>query len=112
MSIPRVFRSREFIAFSKELFRITSSIRSVLVALTILIGAGGVLLQQVESLSFWDGQYLAFVTALTIGYGDVTPDSAMGKVACIALGVIGMIAMGLVVGAASVALRNAVGAKE
>lgn len=109
MKLPRIFRSEEFVAFSKELFRIASSIRAVLLALTLLLVAGGMLLQRVESLGFWGGQYLAFVTALTIGYGDVTPESPVGKVTCIALGIIGMIVMGLVVGAASVALRHAAG---
>ena len=56
-------------------------------------------------------QYLAFVTALTIGYGDLSPESAPGKFVCIALGIIGMIWVGLIVGVASVAVRRTVETK-
>lgn len=107
-TLLRLFRLREFLAFAREFFVIASRIRSVLIALVLLIGLGGWLLTKVESLPFWDGQYLAFVTALTIGYGDLSPGTFLGKVVCIALGVIGMIWIGMVVGVASVALKKTV----
>ena len=112
MKIPRVFGSEEFIGFCKGWLGIAASVRAVLVALLLLIVAGGWLLYRVESMSFWDGQYLAFVTALTIGYGDITPDTPLGKVTSIVLGVIGMVVMGLVVGIASVALRQVMERKK
>ncbi len=99
---------REFSLFTREFFHLAVQVRGVLFALILLIGLGGWGLAKTESFSFWEGQYLAFISALTIGYGDFTPDSSPGRVICVALGVVGMIWIGLVVGIASVALRRAV----
>ena len=104
----RVFRTRPFLRFSREFFRIASEIRSVLISLILLIALGGWALSKLESLDFRDGQYLAFVTALTIGYGDLSPESYPGKLICILLGVVGMVWIGLIVGVASVAVGSIV----
>ena len=107
-TLRRIFRVRDFLQFCREFFQIASRIRGVLFTLILLIAAGGWLLARLESIPFWDGQYLAFVTALTIGYGDVSPTLPLPKVICILLGVIGMIWVGLIVGVASVAVRRTV----
>jgi voltage-gated potassium channel len=112
MKFLNLIRLREFQSFTREFFLIVSKIRSVLVVLIVLIAIGGWVLARVESLEFWDGQYLAFVTALTIGYGDLFPSAPLGKIICIALGLIGMIWVGLIVGIASVAVRRAVGSEH
>ena len=112
MKIPYIFCSEEFIGFCKGFLGIVALVRAVLVALLLLIAAGGWLLHRVEALGFWAGQYLGFVTALTIGYGDITPATPVGKITSIVLGVIGMVAMGLVVGIASVALREVIEKKR
>ena len=112
MKISPIFGSEEFIGFFKGCLGIAASVRTVLAALLLMIVAGGWLLYRVESMNFWDGQYLAFVTALTIGYGDISPATPVGKVTSIVLGVIGMVAMGLVVGIASAALREVIEKKR
>lgn len=99
-------RIREFLVFSRELLRIASEIRGVLITLFLLIVIGGCVFSRVEPMNFWNGQYLAFVTALTIGYGDLAPHTPAGRLTSIVLGLIGMVAVGLVVGAASVAVRR------
>lgn len=106
--INRVFRTEQFLKFSREFFRIAWEIRSVLVSLIVLISLSGCALSGLESLDFRDGQYLAFVTALTIGYGDLSPESYPGKLICILIGVVGMVCMGLIVGVASVAVGSTI----
>ena len=108
MSLHHHFRFREFLVFSREFIRLVSQVRGVLMTLVLLIAGGGWLLGRWESLPFWEGQYLAFVTALTIGYGDVTPSEPLSRLLCIALGIVGMVWIGLVVGSASVALRRTI----
>lgn len=103
-----ILRSTEFLEFCRQFSRIISMMRSVLGALLLKIVIGGWILHLVEKLGFWDAQYLAFVTALTIGYGDLSPSNPLGRITCILLGIVGMILMGLIVGAASVALRRTV----
>jgi voltage-gated potassium channel len=106
MKLFKLIRFDELQSFTRESFRIFSKIRSVLLILVVLIAIGGLALARVESLEFWDGQYLAFVTALTIGYGDLIPQDPLGKIICILLGFIGMIWVGLIVGVASVAVKR------
>ena len=112
MATLPVLRLQEFRRFSREFGRVVSDVRSVLFSLILLIVLGGVVLFVVEELTFWEGQYLAFVTSLTIGYGDLSPSAPVGRVVCIVLGVVGMVWMGLVVGLASVALRRTVDAEQ
>ncbi|QQC66004.1 potassium channel family protein [Paraburkholderia ginsengisoli] len=44
--------------------------------------------------------YFCAITALTIGYGDVVPTSAFGRIDAILLGLVGMVFTGLIVAAA------------
>ncbi|MDH6148047.1 MULTISPECIES: potassium channel family protein [Paraburkholderia] len=44
--------------------------------------------------------YLCAITALTIGYGDVVPTSAFGRIDAACLGLIGVVFTGLIVAAA------------
>lgn len=54
----------------------------------------------------WQSLYLAAATALTIGYGDLAPVTIWGRVIAIALGIEGLILMGVVVAAAVAALPD------
>jgi len=60
----------------------------------------GVVISIVEKIDFWNAQYLSFVTALTIGYGDLTPHTPFGKIICIILAIIGMVFIGIMTAAA------------
>ena len=106
LKVWRFLRVSEFLLFSRFFLRIASQIRGVLIALFIMIILGGWLISKFEDIGFLDGQYLAFVTALTIGYGDLTPKTGLGKVCSILLGVVGMIYVGLIVGVASHAVQK------
>ena len=48
----------------------------------------------VEDLRFFEGLYFTFVTALTIGYGDIVPHQPLGKILAILMGFVGGITMG------------------
>ncbi len=50
--------------------------------------------------------YMAFITALTIGYGDVTPSHPASRVLAILLGIIGMIFTGIIVAIAVYATQQ------
>jgi hypothetical protein len=52
--------------------------------------------------------YFSFITAFTIGYGDITPITIIGRVLAILMGLIGIIFTGLVVAVATRALVNTI----
>ena len=54
----------------------------------IIIGTGGMM--AIEHLSFIDALYFTFVTIATVGYGDITPVTAGGKIFSIFLIIIGI----------------------
>ena len=71
-----------------------NSIASALVVISIVVTLGAVVMGQLEGISFLDGCYWSIVTSTTVGYGDVTPKSADGRIfasfyAFITIGVMG-----------------------
>lgn len=56
--------------------------------------------------SFVDSMYTALVTSLTIGYGDMTPVGIYGKITAVVLGIVGMLFVGVIVGASIKALER------
>ena len=66
---------------------------------------GGVAIALIDDKPVIDTMYLAFITTLTIGYGDMTPESGLSKIIVIIIGFIGVIFTGLVVAASLRALE-------
>ena len=73
---------------------------------TIIIG--GLLLSLFDGKSLAEGQYLAFITAMTIGYGDITSTTTPGRILSILAGVIGLIFFGIIVAVSNRALAETV----
>ncbi len=53
-----------------------------------------------------DSIYASLTTALTIGYGDLTPIGLYGRITAVILGLTGMLFVGVVVGASIKALER------
>ncbi len=81
--------------------KIIYTLRKIVITLFMFIIAMGFVLMWVEHLSFWDAQYLSFLSAFTIGYGDIVPKTAIGRFVCvILLPITGMLLTGIMVAAA------------
>lgn len=93
--------------FIHYFFRVIWYLRSLYLMLIALILFGAVVIAAVEPLPFGHAVYFAFVTAFTIGYGDLVPHNALGHVMSVLLGFVGVIFTGLMVGAATLAVRKA-----
>jgi hypothetical protein len=82
----------------------------VLAALLCVMMALGLAVAVVEGWRLGDGLYFAFVSGLTIGYGDLVPKSSLARVLAISIGLSGILLSGLVVAvgvqAVSAALRE------
>ena len=79
----------------------------ILSALLGLIIALGVVVGLIESWSVQESIYFAFVSGLTIGYGDLAPKSLLARVLAIAIGVCGVLLTALVAAVAVKALTTA-----
>ena len=72
-----------------------------------LIMTGAAFIAATEKVSFGKALYFSFITGLTVGYGDIAPITAIGRVISVLLGLIGILFTGVVVATAVEATRHA-----
>ena len=75
-----------------------------LAAIGLVIVAAGVLVSRFDKLPLGDAIYFAFITAFTVGFGDLAPKSHGARVVAVALSFMGLILVGIVVAVAVHAL--------
>jgi len=84
---------------------LVSGLRVVWPILSVLVGAMlvmGFVIGQIEGWGLGDSAYFAFVSGLTIGYGDLVPKSPVSRTLAVCIGFSGILVTGLV---AAVAVR-------
>ncbi|MCC7486634.1 MAG: two pore domain potassium channel family protein [Burkholderiales bacterium] len=94
----RELRRRFFSGLAGEL-RVVWPILSILLGAIASMGAGVALLERWPLL---DGVYFAFVTGLTVGYGDLVPRRTVSRVLAIAIAITGVLLIALL---AAIAVR-------
>jgi Ion channel len=82
--------------FFRDLIRGLKVVWPILVLLLALMMALGSVVALLEHWSVFEGIYFAFVSGLTIGYGDLTPKGTLGRLLAIAIGFIGILFVALV----------------
>ena len=98
-----------FIRFNIEFWRTIWHMRSFNLALFALIVINSWAISYVEKLPFGDALYFAFITGLTIGYGDIVVKTPVGRILAVLIGFIGVLFSGLVIAIAVRALRESFG---
>jgi hypothetical protein len=73
------------------------SVGPLFLGLGFIISALAVVAGRLEGWSIGDSLYYGFITATTVGYGDMTPSTGRGKICAIMLAVIGLIFTGIMV---------------
>jgi voltage-gated potassium channel len=96
-----------FFVFIRYFFQIASQVKHVIIMLLVFVILGGLLISRVEGIGLFDSLYWAFITGFTIGYGDITPHTAIGKVISLIIGLEGIIFTGIVVAISVRALAEA-----
>jgi hypothetical protein len=81
-------------------------IRELIASLLLLIVLGGFVISQLEGIKLGDAIYFAFITGLTIGFGDIAPETTLGKIVSVAIGIVGMLFTGLTVAIATRAMAD------
>jgi voltage-gated potassium channel len=69
--------------------------------------SGAAVIAATEKVSFGKAVYFCCITGLTVGYGDIAPMTAIGRVISVLLGLIGILFTGVVVATAVEATRHA-----
>jgi hypothetical protein len=98
--------------FAAGLFTGLRIVWPILSVLFVLIIALGLVVGLVEGWSVHESIYFAFVSGLTIGYGDLAPKSLLTRVLAILIGVCGVLMTALVAAIAVKALTKATDGDE
>jgi voltage-gated potassium channel len=99
-------RIKMFNAFVGTFVKYAMHIREVIGALIVSIVIGGFAISKLEGISLGDAIYFAFITGMSIGYGDIVPHTTAGKVVSVAIGLVGMLFVGVTVAIATRALAD------
>lgn len=74
-----------------------------------IIAGLGVVIAWIEGWRALDGVYFAFVTGLSIGYGDFVPTQPLSRILAMAIGFHGVLLTALVAGVAVLAVKESTG---
>ena len=103
---------QDFIIFIRHFSQKLFFIRGVLLTLLLVMFAFALITAEVDNIALTDAIYLVFITALTVGFGDITPSSGIARFVSVLAGFVGVIFVGLVVAVSIRALELAVEEKK
>ena len=95
-----------FVEFIRIFAHYALQVREVIVSLLGMMVLGGFAISQLESIKLGDAIYFAFITGLSVGYGDIVPHTTAGKLVCVAIAFVGMLFVGITVAIANRALAD------
>jgi uncharacterized membrane protein len=99
-------------SFTNHFFRAIWHVRSVVLGLIALVVVGAAAVTLVEKMPFADALYFAFVTGLTIGYGDIVMHTPVGRLIALLIGLVGILFTGLMVAVLVHAVRESIEKSE
>jgi voltage-gated potassium channel len=91
-------------------FKYVGLVWPLLASLAVIIIVLGLVVGRLESWSRFDSIYWAFITAITVGYGDFRPQQRLPRILSIVIALVGVtltgILVALAVNAASLAFKD------
>jgi voltage-gated potassium channel len=80
--------------------------------LSVIIASLSVLIGRKEGWSVYDSLYFGFITALTVGYGDLRPSRRSSKFIAIVIAIFGLVTSGILVAVAVEAVAISIGSRR
>ncbi|MCG6860739.1 MAG: potassium channel family protein, partial [Chromatiaceae bacterium] len=99
---------RDLLLFVNNLHVIGYFVRHVFVFLGLVLMLFALTLAWAEDWTLGAAAYFTLITGLTVGYGDITPVTPLGKIASVASAIVGIVATGLYVAIASKAVSTSI----
>ena len=116
LKLIRIFRVLKLIRYSKTMIVIANVVRkvktqliAVLILITIYIFVSAMLIFQLEPnlfTTFFDALYWATISITTIGYGDISPVTGIGRMITMISALVGMAVIALPTGIITAAYMN------
>ena len=78
-------------------WQLMAELAGLFLILGVVVVLAGVLIARFDTISIVDEFYFAFITALTVGFGDLVPKTGATKVIAVILAILGLIVLGIVV---------------
>ena len=103
---------RASVSFFRYVFRLIKFIWPIFSSLLILIMLLGIVIGIREGWTIGNSLYFAFITAFTIGYGDITPHYPLTKILAVVIGLVGFLFTGILVAITVEALRYTIWGKS
>jgi voltage-gated potassium channel len=105
----RVLRILRLLRASAVLWRVSGTVRSILgtnalgwvltaSGVVVVLGAGAVLVAEPDMGGFGDALWWSIVTSTTVGYGDLAPETIVGRLVAVVLMIVGIGAIGMITG--------------
>jgi hypothetical protein len=92
--------------FNRAFVHYAMQMREGIGALLLMLVLGGVAIAKVEGIKLGAAIYFAFITGLSIGYGDIVPKTDLGRIVSVAIALFGVLFVGLTVAVATRAVRE------
>ena len=86
-----------FKLFLRYFARVTWQLKSIYLSFIGLFFLGALAISHTEKLSYGDALYFTLVTGMTVGYGDISPQTIVGRIIALCLALIGMMLTGVMV---------------
>ncbi|MFZ1957097.1 MAG: potassium channel family protein [Desulfobacterales bacterium] len=103
---------RASIVFFRHVFGLINFIWPVFSMLIIVIAVLGLISGVREGWSIGDSFYYAFITAFTIGYGDLSPTYSLTKIIAVLIGLFGFLFTGVLVAIAVESIKFTIQGKK
>ena len=85
------------LTFVENLFGLLADGTPLFIGLGVVIATLASLVGRLEGWSLADSVYYGFITATTVGYGDIAPTHGLGKLVSVVISLIGLIATGIMI---------------